>query len=259
LRLPPTKGVVTMVLAYGLGRALGIAGSRWVHLLAGITWIGLLYYFNFVQTPSLAKFDPAARVEVQRKLLPTALLWFRMAAALTFVTGLLILGFQDQFHNNYFKTFEGMSIFAGALIATVMFLNVWLVIWPNQKIVIANAERIAAGQDPDPGAAPAGRKAALASRTNTLFSIPVMWLMIGTSHWVAITGRFGFIPGGGKRAVWYLVLLVLTAAFEANALGLLGGYGPSPTRKFLDDQSQTIIVGSAMWAVYFVLQLILSG
>jgi uncharacterized membrane protein len=248
-----------MVLAVGLGRALGIAGSRWIHLLAGITWIGLLYYFNFVQTPSFATFDAEARTEAIRKLVPRALWWFRMAAALTFVTGILILGFEDDFKGSYFKTFEGLSISAGILIATVMLLNVWLVIWPNQRIVIANAERLAAGQDPDPGAAPAARKAALASRTNTLFSIPVMWFMIGTSHWVAIAGRFGFQPGAGKRAVWYLVLLVLTALFEANALGLLGGYAPSPTRKFLDDHRQTIIVGFGLWVVYFALQLILSA
>jgi uncharacterized membrane protein len=242
-----------------MARALGIAGSRWVHLLAGITWIGLLYYFNFVQTPAFAQFDASSRVDAQRKLLPRALLWFRMAAALTFVTGILILGFQGEFSMDYFKTFAGMSIFAGALIATVMLLNVWLVIWPNQKVVIANAERLAAGQDADPAAAPAGRKAALASRTNTLFSIPVMWLMIGTSHWVALMSRFGPNPGGGKRAVWYLVLLVLTALFEANALGLLGGYAPSPMRKFLDDHRQTIAVGFGLWAVFFALQLILSA
>ena len=248
-----------MVVAIGLGRALGIAGSRWIHLLAGITWIGLLYYFNFVQTPAFAQFEPGARTEAVRKLVPRALWWFRMAAALTFLTGILILGFQDQFKGSYFKTFEGMSIAAGALIATVMMLNVWLVIWPNQQIVIANAERVGAGEEPDPAAAPAARKAALASRTNTLFSISVMWFMIGTSHWVAIADRFGFQPGAGKRAVWYILVLVLTALFEANALGLLGGYGPSPTRKFLDDHRQTIMVGAGMWAVYFVLQLILSA
>jgi uncharacterized membrane protein len=247
-----------MVEAVSLARALGIAGSRWVHLLAGITWIGLLYYFNFVQTPSLAQFDGGPRTELQRKLLPRALWWFRMAAALTFVTGLLILGFQDEFKGSYFKTWEGMTISAGILIATVMMLNVWLVIWPNQKIVIANAERVAAGQDPDPAAAPAGRKGALASRTNTLFSVSVMWFMIGTTHFVALAPRFGPIPGGGKRAVWYIVLLVLTAAFEANALGLLGGFAPSPTRKFLDDHRQTIAVGFGLWAVYLVLMLALS-
>jgi uncharacterized membrane protein len=249
-----------MVFAFGTGRAFGIALFRWLHLLAGITWIGLLYYFNFVQTPSLAKFDAGPRVELQRKLLPNALLWFRMAAAFTFVTGLFILGFQDQFHNDYFKTWSGMSIFAGMLIATVMLLNVWLVIWPNQKVVIANAEQVAAGQDPDPNAAAAGRKGALASRTNTLFSIPVMWFMIGTTHWVALAPRFQkhFVPGGGKRAVWYIVLLVLTAVLEANALGLLGGYGPTPIRKYLDSYNQTIIVGCVLWVIFFILQLALS-
>ena len=107
-----------MVFAISLGRALGIAGSRWVHLLAGITWIGLLYYFNFIQTPSFATFEAGPRTEAVRKLVPRALWWFRMAAALTFITGILILGFQDQVHGDYFKTFSGMSIFAGALIAS---------------------------------------------------------------------------------------------------------------------------------------------
>jgi uncharacterized membrane protein len=248
-----------MILAVGLGRALGIAGSRWIHLLAGITWIGLLYYFNFVQTPSFATFDAGPRTESIRKLVPRALWWFRMAAALTFLTGILILGFQDQFDGDYFKTFSGMSIFAGALIATIMFLNVWLVIWPAQKIVIANAEGVAAGKEADPAAAAAGRKGTLASRTNTLFSIPVMWFMIGTSHWVAITDRFGFEPSSGKRVAWYLIVIVLAALFELNALGVLGGYGVSPIRKYMDDHRQTIIVGFILWAIFFVLQLILSA
>jgi hypothetical protein len=247
-----------MMLAVGTARALGIAGFRWLHLLSGITWIGLLYYFNFVQTPALAKFEAPARLEVQRKLLPIALLWFRMAAALTFVTGIFILGFQSQFKGDYFKTWPGQTIFAGIVIATVMMVNVWAVIWPNQKIVMANADRLAAGQEPDPAAAPAARKAALASRTNTLFSISVMWFMIGTSHFVVFLSRFQKTPGGGKRAVWYLLIIVLTGFFELNALGVLGGYGPSPTRKFLDDHRQTIAVGVAMWLVFFIFMYILS-
>jgi uncharacterized membrane protein len=249
-----------VILGASLARALGIAGFRWIHLLAGITWIGLLYYFNFVQTPSFAVFQASSRTDAQRNLLPRALLWFRMAAALTFVSGLFILGFQDQFKSDYFKNLSGMSIAAGIFIATVMMLNVWLVIWPNQKIVIANAEGIAAGKDPDPAAAAAGRKGALASRTNTLFSIPVMWFMIGTSHWVVIYDKFGgknFTPGSGKRAVWYIALLVLTVAFEGNALGWWGGTGVSPIRKFLDDHRQTILVGFVLWAIFFALQLIL--
>jgi uncharacterized membrane protein len=249
-----------MVLGVGLARALAIAGSRWLHLLAGITWIGLLYYFNFVQTPSFAQFDPAARTEAVRKLVPTALLWFRMAAALTFVTGILILGFQPgDMKGAYFKSWQGMTIFAGMLIATVMMLNVWLVIWPNQKVVIANAERTAAGGDPDPATPASARKAALASRTNTLFSISVMWFMIGTSHFVALAPRFFAVPGGGRRAVWYVLVIVATAVIELNALGVLGGYAPSPTRKFLDDHRQTIIAGAVLWALFLALQLVLTA
>ena len=248
-----------MVEAIGMGKALGIAGSRWVHLLAGITWIGLLYYFNFVQVPAFAEFEAGPRTEAIRKLVPRALLWFRMAAGLTFLTGILILGFQEQFKGDYFKTYPGMSIFAGALIATVMMLNVWLVIWPNQKVVIANAEGVAAGKEADPAAAPAGRKALLASRTNTLFSIPVMWFMIGTSHFVALANRFFNEPSGGGRALWYIAVLVLTAVFEANALGLLGGVGPSPIRKYLENHRQTIIVGFVLWVIFFALQLVISA
>jgi len=236
-----------------------VAGSRWIHLLAGIIWIGLLYYFNFVQTPSLAQFEGGPRTELQRKLLPRALWWFRWAAALTFVSGVFILGFQDQFKGDYFKTYAGMSIFAGALIATVMFLNVWLVIWPNNRVVIANAERVAAGQEPNPAAARSARKGALASRTNTLFSIPVMWFMIGTSHWVAITNRFLAVPTGGQRVAWYVIVIALTAFLEANALGVLGGYSPGPTRKFLDSHRQTIVVGLVLWAAYFAIQLAFSA
>jgi len=239
-------------------RALGIAGFRWLHLLAGITWIGLLYYFNFVQTPSLAQFEAPSRVELQRKLLPRALLWFRMAAAFTFVTGILIFIFQEQYKTDYNKTWGALSIYSGMLIATVMLCNVWFVIWPNQRKVIANAEGVASGKDADPTAASAGRKAALASRTNTLFSIPVMWFMIGTSHWVALAPRFFKLPTSSDKAIWYAALLILTAVIEANALGLIGGFAPGPTRKFLDSAGQTIAAGCILWAIYLVLQLALS-
>ena len=99
-----------MVLADNFGRTLGIVGSRWIHLLAGITWIGLLYYFNFVQTPAFAGFEAGSRTEATTKLVPRALWWFRWAAALTFLTGLMILGFQQQMKGSYFKTLAGMSI-----------------------------------------------------------------------------------------------------------------------------------------------------
>ena len=88
----------------------GIVLSRWFHVLAGVTWIGLLYYFNFVQTPALAGFEAGSRTEVQAKLLPRALWWFRWGAALTLLTGIMILGFQEQFKASYFKTPSGASI-----------------------------------------------------------------------------------------------------------------------------------------------------
>jgi hypothetical protein len=208
-----------------------------------------------VQTPALTKFDAGPRTEVQRKLLPLALLWFRMAAATTFLTGLIVLVLSKDFEHQGAKSWPGLTISAGMFIATVMLLNVWLVIWPNQKIVIANAEGVAAGRDPDPAAAGAARRGALASRTNTLFSIPVIWFMISTANYAAYLHP----SGTGKRVVWYIALLVLTGVFEANALGLFGGVGPSPIRKYLDDVKMTIAVGTGLWLVFLILTLILKG
>jgi uncharacterized membrane protein len=222
--------------------------SRWGHYLAGITWIGLLYYFNFVQTPAFAEFDPAARTDAFRKLVPRALWWFRYAALLTVLTGLLILGFQKQFDADYMKSSQGAAISTGILLALIMFTNVWAVIWPNQKILIANAERVAGGAEPDPAAAAAGRKGLLASRTNTFFSIPVIFFMGAASHFSAQ----GDAPGG-QRGLYWLVVIVLAAVFELNALGRLGGYGQDPPRKYLETHKNTIIAGFVLWAALYLL------
>jgi hypothetical protein len=141
------------------------------------------------------------------------------------------------------------------LMATVMMLNVWLVIWPNQKIIIANAERVAAGDEPDPAAAGAARRGLVASRTNTLLSISVMFFMIGTSHFVS-SQHFKTSFSTGLRWAWYLIVIGLTTFIEANALGLIGGTGPGPTRKPLEKHRDTIIAGFVLWAVYFAVMLI---
>ena len=99
-------------------RAGGIILSRWGHFLSGVTWIGLLYYFNFVQTPALAAFEAGPRVELQRKLLARALWWFRWGAMLTVLTGISILGFQKQFNGDYMKSPGGLSISTGILLGT---------------------------------------------------------------------------------------------------------------------------------------------
>ncbi len=146
---------------------------RWVHLMAGVTWIGLLYYFNFIQGEYFKAADGAAKTNVIRLLVPRALWWFRWAAMFTFLSGIYLI---------YIKHLSGMGIMIGAVLGIIMFLNVWLIIWPNQKIVIASADQVAGGGEALPGAAEALGKAGLASRTNTLFSIPMLFFMASSVH-----------------------------------------------------------------------------
>lgn len=146
---------------------------RWAHFLAGITWIGLLYYFNFVQGEYFKQADGGAKSDVIQKLVPEALWWFRWAALFTFLSGSYLL---------YTYHLTGIGIMVGATLGTIMFLNVWLIIWPNQKTVIASAKQAAAGGEALPGAAVALAKAGLASRTNTLFSIPMLFFMASSRH-----------------------------------------------------------------------------
>ena len=140
--------------------------SRWIHFMAGVTWIGLLYYFNFVQGEYFKEATPDAKSDAVKKLAPRALWWFRYGALLTFLSGLAILGLRA--HPTLLWT---LDITVGALLGTLMFLNVWLIIWPNQKIICG----IVPGD-----AAAAGPKALLASRTNVLFS-GAMLLFMGSS------------------------------------------------------------------------------
>jgi len=146
---------------------------RWAHLLAGITWVGLLYYFNFIQGEYFKAADGAAKTDVIQKLVPNALWWFRWGAMFTFISGILLLSI---------KHLSGMGIMIGVTMGTIMFLNVWLIIWPNQKIVIASAKQVAGGGAALPGAAGALGKAGLASRTNTLFSVPMLFFMASSVH-----------------------------------------------------------------------------
>ncbi|HVF21387.1 MAG TPA: urate hydroxylase PuuD [Mycobacteriales bacterium] len=224
--------------------------ARWGHYLSGVTWIGLLYYFNFVQVPAFAEFEAGPRTEAIRKLAPRALWWFRWAAVATVATGILIMSFSELYRvDDFWQSPPGYSITTGVLLALVMFLNVWGIIWRNQKIVIASAEGVAAGREADPAAAAAGRKAFLASRTNTVMSIPMLFFMAATSHFA---GLFDAVEGG-KRATYLLVVLLIVAALELNALGVIGGTAPGPTKKYLDTHKNAIIAGFALTAVFLVL------
>jgi len=144
--------------------------TRWGHLLFGMTWIGLLYYFNFIQGGYFKSASPEALKDAKAKLAPEALWWFRWGAMFTFLTGVVLLEkvYRTGLLNNY--------IVVGATLGTFMFLNVWLIIWPNQKIALGMVE--------GDGAA-AGGKALLASRTNTLFSGPMAFCMLAGGHFGA--------------------------------------------------------------------------
>ena len=177
---------------------LGNFGFRWLHILVGITWIGLLYYFNFVQVPAFAAYgdEGKARNIAIDKVARRALWWFRWAAISTFVTGILItVVTENYFSDGFGKSGKGLAISVGMLIGTIMMLNVWGVIWRNQKVVLANAVNVLAGGEADPAAAAAGRKALMASRQNTVFSVSMLFFMVYASH-----GPYSFATdlGGGK-------------------------------------------------------------
>ena len=191
---------------------------RWLHLLAGVTWIGLLYYFNFVQGEYFKEAEDAHRKGAVQKLVPRALWWFRWGAMLTLLTGLLLLlyrmghatvpaGLGGMEALCYQLTAISYDIFVGSTLGIIMFLNVWLVIWPNQKLVIAGAKE----------AAQAAPKAALASRTNTLFSAPMLFFMGSSTH--LPTGLLMNASGLGVSLILLVILLL-----EANAL--FGKQGP---------------------------------
>jgi uncharacterized membrane protein len=227
---------------------------RWAHVLVGILWIGLLYYFNFVQTPSFAEMEAGSRNNAIDKLASRALWWFRWAAAATLGFGVLLLldqrylGKTELFSNDYWKSSAGTAIATGILLGVTMFFNVWLVIWPNQKKVIANARNVQAGGQADPAAADAGRRAALASRQNTIFSFPMLFFMIGTAHFFS---SYGVIS---NRGIYWLVTVIIWAAFEASALGYLGGRAAGNITNWVyENHWRAIGTGIVLVAVWYAL------
>lgn len=200
---------------------------RWLHVFFGVIWIGHLYYFNFVHGAFMAEADAGAKSQVVQKHLPRALWWFRYGALGTFLTGLVLLMVKAHLEakagafdiNNAYW----INILTGGLMATLMFLNVWLIIWPKQKVVIANAVATAAGQAANPAAAPAAARALVASRTNTLFSIPMLFFMLSASHLLYP------VDEGSMVGAYWVAILVLIGGLQANAM--YGKTGPMTTIK----------------------------
>ncbi len=181
--------ILAIAVTFGMGSGMaGLKGAAmvWLHVLAGVTWIGLLYYFNFVQVPgvgaALANPDGPTPAAINKYIAPTALLWFRMAAAVTWLTGLSALATLGGGMNGIVDAFtfqNGMAIIGlGAWLGTIMLFNVWVLIWPNQKKILGLD-----GQEHSADVIAGAKKVALmASRTNTALSIPMLLCMVGFAH-----------------------------------------------------------------------------
>ena len=155
---------------------------RWLHVISGIMWIGMLYYFNFVQMPSMPKIPDEQKPAVSKVIAPAALFWFRWAAMSTIITGLILahlnkylvdailIGIPSGFGGR--ETMIGIGMWLG----TIMWFNVWFIIWPNQKKALGIVE---ADADTKKKAA---RTAMLFSRTNTMLSVPMLFCMISAQN-----------------------------------------------------------------------------
>lgn len=222
---------------------------RWLHVLAGITWIGVLYYFNFIQTPFFgSELGGTAKSAMTRGLVPNALWWFRWGAMFTFLSGWTIVLYRWQHLGIPLTDGYMTKILTGGLMGTIMWFNVWFIIWPAQQVVIASATQVAGGGQPIPEAAARGGKAGMASRTNTLLSIPMVFFMVSAANLP------GFLAGTNDTVYWVFALLVL-AAVEVNAL-----IGPgASTQKPLTTVSGTIHMGLAVWLLLYVVGSMVNG
>ena len=177
-------GVVLVVIMLGVAGTFGRMAEhgywlffmRWLHIASGVMWIGLLWYFNFVQTPSMPKIPDEQKPAISKVIAPEALFWFRWAALATVVTGLLLAAMSKYIVPALSLQAPFTAIGVGMWIALVMAFNVWFIIWPNQKKALGIVQVEAAEK------AAAARLAMLTSRANTMLSIPMLYCMAAQSH-----------------------------------------------------------------------------
>ena len=154
---------------------------RWLHIISGVMWIGLLWYFNFVQTPGMPKIPDEQKPAISKVIAPSALFWFRWGAMSTIVMGWILAFLNNELWQGYTlgiidHTWRSLVIGIGMWLGTIMWFNVWFIIWPNQKKILGIVE---ASADEKKASA---RMAGMASRINTLLSIPMLWGMAGAVH-----------------------------------------------------------------------------
>lgn len=174
--------VIILIAGAGTGQMISVDMNwsrffmRWLHVVSGVMWIGLLWYFNFVQIPSMPKIPDEQKPAIGKVIAPAALFWFRWAALATVVTGLL-LGWMNGYIVQALSLQKGLhAIGIGMWLGLVMAFNVWFIIWPNQKkalgmVTVAAEEKAAAA-----------RMAMLTSRFNTMLSIPMLYCMVAQQH-----------------------------------------------------------------------------
>lgn len=172
--------VVYVVLTGGqMSEGFGAFVFRWLHVISGVMWIGLLWYFNFVQIPNMAKIPDEQKPAISKVIAPSALFWFRWAAMATIITGLILAMLSGYLIDSLaLGTVDGSGrvIGIGMWLGTIMWFNVWFVIWPNQKRALGIVEAT-----PEVKAASA-RTAMLFSRTNTILSVPMLFCMVAQQN-----------------------------------------------------------------------------
>ena len=176
-------GFVLLVLIIILFGSSNIGNPGWIsfvfrylHVISGVMWIGLLWYFNFVQIPSMPKIPDEQKPAIGKVIAPTALFWFRFAAMATVLTGIILAILNGYAHKAFTLQQPFLAIGLGMWIALIMAFNVWFIIWPNQKralgIVVVDADL----------KAKSARTAMLTSRINTILSIPMLYLMVAQQN-----------------------------------------------------------------------------
>ena len=245
--------------------AIGNFWFRYLHILAGITWIGLLYYFNLVQVPGLAAYgdEGKARNITITQIATRALWWFRWAAIATLATGILITGVAPDYMKDFMNhvgsdpiNAKNAAISVGMILGITMAANVWMVIWKNQKVVIANATNVLNGGEANPDAATAGRRAMLASRQNMIFSVSMLFMMVGAAHLFENVTT----ASAGNASTYVIITVVIAALFQLNALGKFGGIKAG--NKMLlpyESHKNAIITSVILLAVNLILAIVLLG
>lgn len=179
-----TAGVVILIVIALIAGTFGKMGElswwaffmRWLHVLSGVMWIGLLWYFNFVQIPSMPKIPDEHKPAISKVIAPEALFWFRWAALATVVTGLILAHLNGYLGQALSLGAPFHAIGIGMWLALVMAFNVWFIIWPNQKKALGIVQVDADAK------AKAARMAMLTSRFNTMLSIPMLYCMVAQQN-----------------------------------------------------------------------------